>query len=517
MKSVRNALVLAALLLSYICQAQTVIVSADTNILSGLDPSLTSFVVSELAYRPSGIEQFLVNALQGGTTVFVDPSTDPNRGVQGANQQTNNYYNSLPGITSIMPGGDFTDLTGIDLLVTIMPELPYTPAELSAMGAHLNGGGTIFFLGDSNHFITENSHINEALAFLGSDLRLDGMVTATSWPSYTTSVAAHSLMTGVPNFSVAVAGSVSGGTPLAFFNDGTTNHVMVAVGTGDTGPEDSDGDGVPDDEDNCPDDANADQDDFDDDIIGDACDSCPLDQFNDADDDGVCGDVDNCPTVSNTDQANADGQGAGDACIAGDDNDGDLWENQYDNCADVANADQANADFDALGDVCDSCPTDGANDADDDGYCADADNCPVTANSDQIDTDGDGLGNACDPDDDDDGVPDGPDNCQLQENADQADFDMDGEGDECDFDDDGDYVVDAGDRCPMTEANALVDTDGCALAQLCPCDGAWRNHGKYVSCVAHTSEDFLAAGLITEVEKDTIVSTAGMSSCGAKK
>lgn len=62
--------------------------------------------------------------------------------------------------------------------------------------------------------------------------------------------------------------------------------------------------------------------------------------------------------------------------------------------------------------------------------------------------------------------------------------------------------------------------NGCSIDQLCPCVGGftgalWKNHGKYVSCVAHASEDFLLAGLITEPEKDAIVSLAARSTCGA--
>ena len=450
--------------------AQTIIVSADTNILSGLDPSLTTFSVSDLALRPSGIEQFLVNTLQGGTTVFVDPSTDGNRGVQGANEQTNNYYNGLSGISSVMPGGDFTDLTGFDLLVSIMPETPYTAAELSAMEALLNAGGTIFFLGDSNNFSLENAHINDALSFLGSDMRLDPVVTVTSWPRYTTSVATHPLMGGVPNFSVAVAGSVSGGPPLAFFN----SYVMVAVGSGVAGPVDSDGDGVPDDQDVC--EGFDDNVDTDGDSVPDGCDSCPLDAQNDADGDGVCGDVDICPGAD----------------------------------------DNADMDLDGSPDACDVCPIDFFNDADDDGFCADVDNCPTVFNSSQSDNDTDGIGDECDSDDDNDGYTDEQDNCPLVAN-DQADFDGDGAGDACDADIDGDQVTDNLDQCLLTPVGDPADEDGCAISQLCPCDNNWKNHGAYVRCVAQASEDFVANGLISEAEKDSIVSAAGQSSCGAKK
>jgi hypothetical protein len=77
---------------------------------------------------------------------------------------------------------------------------------------------------------------------------------------------------------------------------------------------DLDGDGVPDELDNCPSDANADQADADGDGVGDACDVCALDAANDADADGVCGNVDNCPAVANPDQVDFDGDGIGDVC-----------------------------------------------------------------------------------------------------------------------------------------------------------------------------------------------------------
>ena len=129
---------------------------------------------------------------------------------------------------------------------------------------------------------------------------------------------------------------------------------------------DTDGDGIQDDVDNCPDTANPDQADTDGDGIGDACDACPLDAANDADADGVCGDVDNCPVTPNPDQADQDNDGTGDACDQDIDGDG------------VANAE---------------------------------DNCPLTANPGQEDFDGDGLGDACDGDSDNDGVVDADDMC----------------------------------------------------------------------------------------------------------
>jgi len=54
--------------------------------------------------------------------------------------------------------------------------------------------------------------------------------------------------------------------------------------------------------------------DSDGDGILDLADSCPNDPKNDSDGDGVCGDIDNCPSTPNPDQANADGDARGDVC-----------------------------------------------------------------------------------------------------------------------------------------------------------------------------------------------------------
>jgi hypothetical protein len=96
---------------------------------------------------------------------------------------------------------------------------------------------------------------------------------------------------------------------------------------------DSDGDGIIDTDDNCPNTANADQSDADGDGIGTVCDVCPADALNDADNDGICvgpgfstpkiGDNDNCPDTANAAQADGDSDGIGDVCDAGTDSDGD--------------------------------------------------------------------------------------------------------------------------------------------------------------------------------------------------
>jgi hypothetical protein len=88
-------------------------------------------------------------------------------------------------------------------------------------------------------------------------------------------------------------------------------------------------------------------------------------------------------------------------------------------------------------------------------------------------------------------------------------------------DTDGDGVPDSEDVCSGTPAGAVVDAQGCSIDQLVPCagprtGGPWRNHGQYVSAVTRTAEAFLAAGLITEAQKDAAVRAAAQSDCGKK-
>ena len=289
---------------------------------------------------------------------------------------------------------------------------------------------------------------------------------------------------------------------------------LIQLAVAPSAPADSDNDGVPDDQDVCPggdDNANDDGD-----SVPNFCDACPSDPANDADEDTVCGDIDNCPLVSNTEQLDTDGNGVGNDCNDGEDNDGDEWSNGLDNCPNTANLNQFDSDEDGMGDACDSCPLDADNDADTDGVCGDVDNCPLAENSSQTNTDGDEAGDACDTDDDNDGVDDGDDNCPLVANAYQADFDGDGVGDVCDSDVDNDGVIGGSDLCPDTVSGDIINESGCSIANLCPCDNNWKNHGAYVKCVAHAANDFVDLGLISETEHDDIVSTAGQSSCGAK-
>lgn len=116
-------------------------------------------------------------------------------------------------------------------------------------------------------------------------------------------------------------------------------------------PVDTDGDGVPDDHDNCIGTPNPGQEDADQDGVGDAC--------------------DNCPQTDNPGQADLDGDGIGDACD--NDVDGDGILDGDDNCREVPNPGQEDLDGDGIGDVCDP-------DIDGDGYLNDNDCAPLNPN-----------------------------------------------------------------------------------------------------------------------------------------
>ena len=149
----------------------------------------------------------------------------------------------------------------------------------------------------------------------------------------------------------------------------------------------------------------------------------------DGDGDGIPDEIDNCPLVYNPEQEDTDLDLIGDVCDECTDTDDDGYGDPgfpantcaLDNCPDDYNSGQEDFDTDGVGDVCDECT-----DTDDDGYgdpgfsantCA-LDNCPDDYNSGQEDFDTDGVGDVCD-------------NCQYVFNPDQLDMDEDGIGDAC--------------------------------------------------------------------------------------
>ena len=167
---------------------------------------------------------------------------------------------------------------------------------------------------------------------------------------------------------------VAAATANSDFSATATGTTLEDNGKPPVDPEDLDGDGKKNNEDNCPEVANPDQANFDGDTQGDACDddsdndgvsneqeiaqgTDPLNPDSDAD--GHNDGEDNCPALANAGQEDADGDHIGDVCDKNEiqDRDGDTIPDDQDNCPDIANTDQADTDKDNIGDACDSSPS----------------------------------------------------------------------------------------------------------------------------------------------------------------
>ena len=79
------------------------------------------------------------------------------------------------GFASSLFSGAVTDaeLTGVDLLVIMLPDDAFAVSEITAMANHLSSGRTILFMGEQENFApTENGFLNAALSDLGSSMEL---------------------------------------------------------------------------------------------------------------------------------------------------------------------------------------------------------------------------------------------------------------------------------------------------------------------------------------------------------
>ena len=128
-------------------------------------------------------------------------------------------------------------------------------------------------------------------------------------------------------------------------------------------------------------------------------------------------------------------------------------------------------------------------------------------------------------DTDDDGIKDGEEKALFGEDWD-ADYDGDGLINVLDPDADGDNVLDGVDTCPQSdiEATIIIDgcgsgvenqifDDGCTMSDIIKqCAFGAIDHGEFVSCVSHITNNWKKDGLISGEEKSFIMSCAVQSS-----
>ncbi len=110
------------------------------------------------------------------------------------------------------------------------------------------------------------------------------------------------------------------------------------------------------------------------------------------------------------------------------------------------------------------------------------------------------------PDADGDGIPDVLDLCPRNADSNREDSDLDGVGDACD-------------ACPGTVLGVPALTNGCSLAQSCPCAGPtpetpWRNQRAYLTCVGRTLKVLVGAEEITREQARSHIQSAARSGCG---
>ncbi|PTU32501.1 OmpA family protein [Stenotrophobium rhamnosiphilum] len=244
-----------------------------------------------------------------------------------------------------------------------------------------------------------------------------------------------------------------------------TNFYVVTAGVGarikfGADPSDSDGDGVPNDRDKCPNTPKG---------VAVNADGCPPD----SDGDGVPDYLDKCPRTAPGVVVNADG------CPA--DSDGDGVPDYLDKCPNTARGVQVGAD---------GCPLD----SDGDGVPDYLDKCPNTPRGTPVNGDGCPF-----TDSDGDGIPDYLDKCPNTAKGQKVGPDG------CPLDSDGDGIPDDQDECPNTPAGAKVLPNGCALKGDCRRPRPGEQVDEHGCALEH---NFILKGVKFEFDSDRLTAAA---------
>jgi hypothetical protein len=213
--------------------------------------------------------------------------------------------------------------------------------------------------------------------------------------------------------------------------------------------------------------------------------------------------TDNCPDAANADQNDADGDGTGDLCDT--DRDGDGVANGSDCAPDNAAAFKpwiVYADTDADGYGAGSATSVCGNDTAPAGYSINnTDNCPDAANADQRDADGDGIGDLCEQiqavDSDNDGIPDSDDLYPYSNMKKRIIIKGYNTGVKSRLFADGSTMNDLIDECYLSNKTSKSHKRD-------------KSHKAFLSCVAKLTQEWKALGFISSREKCVILLIAAL-------
>ena len=444
----------------------------------------SNYIVMSSSSTPSSVnisvtEKVPIGTLAGNLTATDSDTTDFTFSLVSGNG-TNDQHNS-----------SFT-ISGTNLLVNGFIDYEQTPSL--NVNIRASDGVNTF----TKAFVISVININEIPVITSTTLASDNSVVSVTFSEAVFDTNSGSGALEVGDFSLTINGgtaTLTSSTPSSISSQGNTYGLGIPLSGNANGSEvltvapvvnsiydanaavasttqtsntinlygDSDGDGVNDPVDLCPNTPNGES------VDADGC----AESQKDPDNDGVTGVNDNCPTTYNPSQTDTDGDGIGDACDPDDDNDG--IADGSDNCPLDPNSNQVDTDSDNIGNLCDS-------DDDNDGYEDQRDAFPLDP-SEWDDTDSDGIGNNADPNDDNDQCLDEDDAFPL-DRTECLDTDGDGIGNNADPDDDNDGYEDQKDVFPL-DPNEWIDTDG---------DGVGNNTDNDDDGDGYLDEDEIACG-----------------------
>ena len=251
-----------------------------------------------------------------------------------------------------------------------------------------------------------------------------------------------------------------GETTRFTFDDGTAVNVVEYT----LALPDGDNDGVPDEDDNCPNHANPNQADCDNDGTGDACTIAECSGELSCSDCNGNAVPDGCDIAAGGTSNDCNGNSIPDEC---DTESGFSLDCDFNEVPDEC---QADADGDGTIDPCDECPQEFVNDQDGDGVCFPQDQCPTDPNKLTAGQCGCGVS---DTDSDDDTVLDCFDLCPTDSNKTTPG--------QCgcgvsDADSDADTVPDCLDQCPNADDRIDADDNGvpdCVERPIVPTTSTW--------------------------------------------